>query len=154
MNLRPYNATDLEALVALDEQCFEPLFRFSHASMRSFAEARNACVVLAEVDAALVGFCILHVELSRRRTVGYLVTLDVAAAHSRNGIATSLLRAVEALAIADGCTSIQLHVHAGNTAARAFYQRLGFVTVDEVPDFYAPSIDAVAMRRVLADAGS
>jgi len=58
----------------LDEVCFEEPFRFTHSAMQRFAESRKARAVIAESDAALAGFAILHVE----GTVGYIVTLDVA----------------------------------------------------------------------------
>lgn len=122
--------------------------------MKSFAEAKNACCVVADCGDELAGFCILHVELSRRRVVGYVVTLDVAPQHRRKGLATRMMRAVEQMAVADGCGAIQLHVHTANVAAIRFYEQLGFQRVDELPDFYAPGLDALAMRRALANAES
>jgi ribosomal-protein-alanine N-acetyltransferase len=147
LNLRPYTSADLDTMVALDDVCFAAPFRFSRASMKSFAEAKNACVVVAESGESLAGFCILHVERSRRRTVGYVVTLDVAPEHRRRGLATELMQAVERLAIADECSTMRLHVSAANGAAMSFYERLGFATMHTVESFYGDGLDALAMHK-------
>jgi len=140
-------------MVALDDLCFEPPFRFSRASMKSFAEAKNACVVVAESGddlAELAGFCILHVERSRRKMIGYIVTLDVSAGYRRQGLATELMEAAERLALADGCKSLALHVYTENAAAIAFYQRLGFAYSHTVGSFYAEGLDALVFLKPLA----
>jgi len=96
MEFRGYRADDFEAMFALDEACFAPEFRFSRAMMRRFAEAKKARVVIAEED-GLAGFCVVHVERVAGGCVGYVVTLDVAASFRRSGLATELMRRVEAL---------------------------------------------------------
>jgi ribosomal-protein-alanine N-acetyltransferase len=136
-------------MVALDDVCFVAPFRFSRSSMKSFAEAKNACVVVASSGEELAGFCILHVERSRRRTVGYVVTLDVAPEHRRLGLATGLMQAVERLAVADECSALLLHVHTENAAAISFYERLGFATLHIVEAFYGEGLDALAMHKPL-----
>jgi ribosomal-protein-alanine N-acetyltransferase len=139
-------------MVALDDICFEAPFRFSRASMRAFAQAKNACTVIAESNAELAGFCILHVERSRRRDIGYIVTLDVAPTHRRQGLATQLMHAVEQMAIADGCKSLALHAHTENTSALHFYERLGFAYSDAIPAFYSEGLDALLLHKPLPEA--
>ena len=60
--LRSYESRDLDAIVELDAECFDPPFRFSKTAMRRFAEAENAWVVVAVAEGALAGFCIVHME--------------------------------------------------------------------------------------------
>ena len=77
---------------------------------------------LAERDTA-VGYA-----LARRTSprVGRLTDLYVAPAARRNGVASALVTAgVDALE-AEGVEHLDLEVQAGNTAARAVYQRWGF----------------------------
>jgi ribosomal-protein-alanine N-acetyltransferase len=149
LNLRPYTPADLDAMVALDDACFEKPFRFSRSSMRSFATAKNACSLLAEEDGQLAGFCILHVETSRRRLVGYIVTLDVAPAYRRQGVATELMQAVERVAVAEECSAMLLYVYAENLAAISFYRGLGFATLHTVEGFYGEGLDALVMHKLL-----
>lgn len=140
---------DLDAMVALDDGCFATPFRFNRSAMKRFAEAKNACVVVADSGGELAGFCILHIERPRRKLVGYVVTLDVAPAYRRQGIARQLVEAVARFAASDDCTVLALHVHTGNTVAICFYERLGFEIVGSVEAFYGLGLDALMMRAVL-----
>ena len=149
ISLRPYTPDDLDSLVALDDVCFAAPFRFSRASMRSFAQAKNACSLLAEEDGQLAGFCILHVETSRRRLVGYIVTLDVAPEFRRRGVATELMAGVERVAAAEECSAMMLHVYAENLGAISFYRGLGYSTLHTAVEFYGDGLDAFVMHKLL-----
>jgi ribosomal-protein-alanine N-acetyltransferase len=147
--LRSYRQTDLEAMYALDVICFERLFRFSRAAMRNFAEARNARVTVAERDGQLAGFCILHVEDTEVGRVGYIVTLDVAPAHRRLGVASQLMQAALEQSIGEHCVAIMLHVYTGNADAIRFYQRAGFSFVRLEPMLYGSGLDAQVWQKEL-----
>jgi ribosomal-protein-alanine N-acetyltransferase len=149
LTLRGYRATDLDALHALDVVCFQPPFRFSRTAMRRFAEASNALVVVAEQVGLVTGFCIVHVEQVRRESIGYIVTLDVAPEHRRQGVAQTLMAEAEQQARAAGCTLLALHVHTGNEAALRFYARIGFGAIGLEHDFYGKGLDAQLWRKPL-----
>ena len=131
----------------LDEVCFETPFRFSRAAMRRFAEARRARVVIAELGGELVGFCIVHVETVEREEVGYVVTLDVALAWRRQGLAGMLMERGEAEAREAGCVSMALHVFTGNEAAIRFYERMGYAFWARDEDFYGVGVDGLVYRK-------
>jgi len=126
IELRGYDARDLDAMFRLDEECFEEPFRFTRSAMRQFAESRKARVVIAESVGALAGFAILHAE----GRVGYIVTLDVAAEDA-------------------ACAVVGLHVFVGNEAAIRFYERVGYERVGDVPAFYGDGLDAWVYRKKL-----
>lgn len=149
ITLRSYREDDLDAMYALDVVCFEKPFRFTHGSMRRFAEARKARVVIAEENDARVGFVILHVERAEEGRVGYIITLDVAPEHRRQGLAGELMREAERLASRDGCVAVLLHVFAGNEPAIRFYESHGFVRSHREPDFYGRAIDAWVFEKLL-----
>ena len=149
---RGYRAGDLEAMYALDVVCFEEPFRFSRRDMRAFAEARWAKVVIAEREGVLAGFCIAHVEASKRGGVGYVVTLDVAVEFRRGGLAGRLMERVEGEVRAAGCGEMRLHVFIGNAAAIRFYERTGYEFVMRDEGFYGVGVDALVYRKVLAGA--
>ncbi|QMV19976.1 GNAT family N-acetyltransferase [Granulicella sp. 5B5] len=149
MQLRSYRPSDLDAMVALDDLCFEEAFRFSRAEMRRYAEAKRARVVVAESGAMLAGFCILQVERAAGGPVAYVVTLDVRPELRRQGLASRLMLAAAEQVRRDGCRWMVLHVYTGNAAAIGFYERLGFEVVGTVKGFYGPGRDALAMRAAL-----
>lgn len=149
MVLRGYRDGDLDAMFRLDEVCFETPFRFSRAAMRRFAEARRARVVIAELGGELVGFCIVHVETVEREKIGYVVTLDVALAWRRQGLAGMLMERCEAAAREAGCVSMALHVFPGNEAAIRFYEGMGYAFWARDKDFYGVGVDALVYRKVV-----
>jgi ribosomal-protein-alanine N-acetyltransferase len=142
MQLRGYLPSDLDAMVSLDDICFDPPFRFTRVAMQGFAEAKRAHVVVAESDGELAGFAILHLV----RGDGYVVTLDVAPEKRRIGLATLLMAELEREARRYGCLGLALHVYAGNGSAVRFYERLGFAFQTTVWGFYGEGLDALAYR--------
>jgi ribosomal-protein-alanine N-acetyltransferase len=143
VTLREYRPGDAEAMYALDVACFESVFRFSRRAMRHLAEARGAVTVLAEAEGELVGFCIAHVEAN----TGYVVTLDVAPAWRRRGLAGWLMAEVETKVRAAGAESIALHVFTGNVGAVQFYERMGYDRVGMARGFYGRGLDALVYRK-------
>jgi ribosomal-protein-alanine N-acetyltransferase len=153
MRLREYTESDLAAIFALDEVCFEPPFRFSARVMRQFAEARNALTVVAETETgAIAGFCITHVERAGKGLRAYVVTLDVASQYRRHGVAKRMMERIEQEAIEAGCDSMELHVSVDNHGAIAFYEREGYDRSHLVKGFYGLGRHAYVYRKSLASA--
>ncbi|MFC6647497.1 GNAT family N-acetyltransferase [Granulicella cerasi] len=134
-------------MFALDEVCFTPEFRFSRSSMRRFAEARRARVVIAEAEGVLAGFVIVHLEKMGGTNVSYVVTLDVAPDWRRLGLAARLMH--EAELASTGCAAMLLHVFTGNEDAIRFYERLGFERSHTEEAFYGEGLDAFVYRKRL-----
>ncbi|HZL28472.1 MAG TPA: GNAT family N-acetyltransferase [Acidobacteriaceae bacterium] len=149
MEFRGYRPDDFEAMFRLDEACFGPPFRFSRATMRRFAEAKKARVVVAEQE-GLAGFCVMHVERVPGGCVGYIVTLDVAVAFRRRGLAAELMRRVEDTAREAGCQAMALHVSVGNDGAIRFYERCGYERSARAEGFYGKGGDAWIYRKALS----
>jgi ribosomal-protein-alanine N-acetyltransferase len=145
VTLRGYRAGDWEAMYALDVTCFDPPFRFSRRAMRGFAESRNALCVVAETvaEAEMVGFCIVELE----EQVGYVVTLDVAPAWRRRGLAGRLMIEAENEVRAAGGVGMALHVFTGNVGAVRFYEAAGYERAGSAAGFYGRGVDALVYRR-------
>jgi len=143
--MRNYRLGDWQAMHALDLVCFEPVFRFSRGAMRSFAEAPGAVTVLAEAQGKLAGFCIAQLE---DRT-GYVVTLDVAPAWRRRGLARRLMAEVESRLHSAGAAEMHLHVFTGNAAAIRFYESIGYAQTGVAENFYTQNLHALIYRKQL-----
>jgi len=149
IRLRPYRTNDLDAMHALDVECFDKHFRFSRSAMRRFAEAKKARVVIADDSDALVGFVILDIEDTDEGRFGYIVTLDVSPSHRRRGVAGQLMQDAEREASREGCAAVVLHVFAGNEPAIRFYVGLGFVQSHREIGFYGRGMDAWVFHKAL-----
>jgi [ribosomal protein S18]-alanine N-acetyltransferase len=145
VTLRDYKPGDSEAMFALDLICFEPAFRFSRRAMRGFAEATGAVTVVAEAEGQLVGFCVAQLE----DNLGYVVTLDVAPAWRRQGLARRLMEEVEARARAAGAMGMGLHVFTGNVGAMQFYEGIGYGRIGMAEGFYGRGMDGLVYRKRL-----
>ena len=160
IELRAYQANDLDALQALDAVCFSTAFRFSRAAMRRFAEARNAIVRVAyeplqeDSVSSLAGFCIVHIEVAPgKQKVGYVVTLDVHPRRRGEGLGKRLMGSLEGLAWERGAVAMLLHVSVANAPAIRLYERLGYVRFGVKEQFYAEGGDAFLYRKPLAREG-
>lgn len=153
LQLRGYQSSDLDAMFLLDELCFAAAFRFPRAQMRRFAEAKYARVVIAEVDASLAGFGILHLQQAGPERIGYVMTIDVAPEMRRAGLGAKLMAAMEHHAAEEGCSDVALHVFTGNEAAIRFYEGLGYTRTSVARDFYGNGLDAWIYLKPLGPAG-
>ena len=75
-----------------------------------------------------------------------VLTLAVAPAVRRQGIATALLRAAKDRARALGTRAMFLEVATGNEAALTLYRREGFAAVGRRRRYYADASDALVLR--------
>jgi ribosomal-protein-alanine N-acetyltransferase len=154
ITLREYRGEDLEEIFRLDEVCFAKEFRFGRASMRRFAEAKNAISLVAYIATGvdtylIVGFVIVHVERSRAEQCGYVVTLDVAPEYRLIGLAGRMMDAVEGRAAAAGASCMELHVFAENGAAIRFYEARVYKCLGMQKGFYGGGMDALVYRKEL-----
>ncbi len=79
-----------------------------------------------------------------------VLTLAVAPEARRQGVAGALLAAAMAAAREQAARTMVLEVAIGNTAARALYERAGFVEAGRRPRYYADGGDALILRARLS----
>lgn len=79
-----------------------------------------------------------------------ILTLAVAPAARRQGLARALMAAALAGAAARGAEAMFLEVAAGNAAARALYAGLGFEEVGRRRRYYANGEDALVLRAAIS----
>ncbi len=74
----------------------------------------------------MAGFVWLAIERKDSGVSGFVYDLEIKSEYRRQGHASRALAALEALARAQGATSLGLHVFAFNQAAQTLYHRLGY----------------------------
>ncbi|HEY3849048.1 MAG TPA: GNAT family N-acetyltransferase [Acetobacteraceae bacterium] len=79
-----------------------------------------------------------------------VLTLAVAPGVRRRGVAGALLAGAMAVAREQAARTMVLEVAIGNTAARALYERAGFVEAGRRSRYYADGGDALILRARLA----
>ena len=109
----------------------------------------NPCsLTLAAVDG--VGRLLGYVGLLAVVDEGYITNVAVRPDCRRQGVASSLLQALEARGRARNLTFLTLEVRQSNAPARALYEKLGYVQAGMRRNYYEnPREDAVIMTKTL-----
>ena len=147
MRLRPAEATDVEALLAITREGFETYREFAPEGWEPPEMHAEEVVAIDDVATWIVadegGVPVGHVLLipaTRSRspvddpTLGHLMQLFVRRAHWGGGAATALHAAMLEAAAERGFETLRLVTPAQQWRARRFYEREGWQAVDERDD--------------------
>ena len=123
MNIRPYEETDREAVIALWNQCSlvvpqnDP-HKDIDRKLKVDADLFLVGVVNNDVVATVMGGYEGH--------RGWINYLAVSPDHQRKGYGQTIMKAVEGLILAKGCPKINLQVRNTNQTVIAFYNAIGY----------------------------
>jgi len=146
--VRGVSASDASALTALVRRVLPSPWSLSAIEAAlALPAARGSLVILRpdRPDSAVVGFV-----LARRGPE--LLEIDLVGvdpAHRRAGLARRLLEGLIESEQRAGVREVQLELAAGNVAARALYEGLGFVVVGRRARYYPDGDDALLLTRML-----
>jgi ribosomal-protein-alanine N-acetyltransferase len=137
VTIRPATDQDVSAIVAIEQQELSA----SHWKVDKYqSRLKDGCLLVAEREKRVCGFICAHAVLSDWD----IENLVVAAAFRRRGIADQLLRALMEEPRNGPGTAWLLEVRESNEAARALYEKHGFLEVGRRRGYYRePSEDAV-----------
>jgi ribosomal-protein-alanine N-acetyltransferase len=140
VHLRPMEAADLEAVLAIERRAFRQ--PWSRAFFEKELGASQARLVVALADDAIAGYT------CRWRVADEVHLLNVAVGpESRGlGIGRRLVEAVIEEGRATGARVVYLEVRAGNVVARRLYRDLGFRALGIRRAYYGPGQDAIVME--------
>ena len=109
-----------------------------------FGENRAFSGLVAELENELVGYLLYHfgydTELAAR--VIYIIDLYVADRHRMQGVAASLMTAVESISRDSGVKELLWSVYKLNPRAREFYEKSGAKLIDDLDYMYLEVGDA------------
>jgi ribosomal-protein-alanine N-acetyltransferase len=155
IHLRGVERADLDALFALDQQCFRPGIAYSRAALRYFLNQPRSRSIVAEDDTskAILGFIIAQIYLEHARRIGHIITIDVAPSERRRGLGRTLMQEMLDRLAAEVST-VRLEVAVDNVDAQDFYRRFGFAQTGRIRGFYLGTLDALVMERSLIPVGA
>jgi ribosomal protein S18 acetylase RimI-like enzyme len=123
VNIRPFEARDTEAVVALWQAC--GLVRPQNDPRKDIARklrVNSEWFLVAERGGAIVGVVMAGYEGHR----GWINYLGVAPAARRGGVGRQLMAEAEQRLRAAGCPKINLQVRPDNQDVIRFYEAIGF----------------------------
>jgi ribosomal-protein-alanine N-acetyltransferase len=138
---------DLAGVVALERAAVEA----PHWAEDEYAAALDGgkdyvrrCLFVAESEIGLIGFAVGKVVVD----VAELESVAVDLAARREGVGRTLCEAVIEWCRREGATAVELEVRAASVGAIGLYQRLGFVSVGQRPEYYRGPVDDAALMRL------
>ena len=134
---------DIPQVAAIERQCFpDP---WSERMLREHLDNQCAAALAARgEDGMILGYGGLLVVLDE----GYITNVAVRPEYRRQGIAADILRVFENFARGNRLAFLTLEVRASNAAARALYEKLGYVQAGTRRNYYEhPREDAIIMTR-------
>ena len=129
MHIRPFQATDERALVALWKECgLTRPWNDPHKDIARKLAVQPELFLVGVVDGAVVASVMAGYEGHR----GWVNYLAVAPRFRGKGLARALMQQVERALIERGCPKLNLQVRKSNVEALEFYRHLGYVEDESV----------------------
>jgi ribosomal-protein-alanine N-acetyltransferase len=149
MDIKIENAAmrHLGRLCEIEDQCFEQE-AFTKQQLACLLTDYNTIGLAARVNGEIAGFAIARVDIKRNKLFGHIVTVNVAPAYRRKGIAEKLLREVESALRVRGAKECLLEVRESNVAALSLYQKLGYEKVGKLEKYYG-NAHGLCLKKIL-----
>ena len=136
--IRPAGAPDLDALIAIEDQCF------SAANWTRDDFLKHECLV-AECNGKVAAFIVLQDVFAgdaQNPAEREILNVAVAPEHRRKGLAKALM-----MEVLQRSGEFFLEVRESNSAARQLYRTLGFIEIAQRPNYYqSPDETAIVMK--------
>lgn len=127
VRLRPVAAADIPALLALEEACFEDLWRYDPLSLEEIA-ATHPYFMVAELDGKIVGYQFNALD----GPYGYLIRIGVHPSMSGQGVGVRLMAEAIRFFAQARVTRIMLNTQEENARAHRLYEWFGFVRIPQI----------------------
>jgi ribosomal-protein-alanine acetyltransferase len=145
--LRAAELADLDALVAIENRCFDT-DRLSRRSFRHLLTRGRAATLVAEHGGAVVGYVLVLFSHGTLHARIYSLAVDPAARGL--GLGRDLVEAAEDAAKDQECSEIRLEVRKDNEEAIGLYESLGYRRFGVLAGYYEDHGDALRYRKSLA----
>lgn len=140
---------DVDALVALEQQCFT-LDRLNARNFHWMISRANAALIVAMSDEKLAGYALLLFH--RGTSLARLYSIAVSPAFRGHGLGQRLLDQAQACALERNCAWLRLEVRPDNPAAIGLYEANGYQRFAIVEDYYEDHAQALRFeKRILRD---
>jgi len=144
--IRRATISDLDALVALEQRCFES-DRLSRRSFRHLLTKANAVTFVAEQDRSLAGYVTVLFNAGTSLARLYSIAVDVA--FRGKGVARELIAAAEQAALEGECVVLRLEVRRDNEASLVLFRKRGYRQFGHYPDYYEDHMEALRFEKEL-----
>ncbi|MEM3880946.1 MAG: ribosomal protein S18-alanine N-acetyltransferase [Candidatus Bathyarchaeia archaeon] len=125
----------LDKLYEIEKQCFERE-AFTKQQLAYLLADYNTVGLVARFNDEITGFVMARIGIERNMMFGHILTVNVAPAYRRRGIAQRLLVEIESMLREKGVKECRLEVREDNVAALNLYRKLGYKVVGKLEKYY------------------
>lgn len=144
--IRPARATDVDALVAIENRAFAT-DRISRRSFRTLLERDTVVTLIADVKGQAVGYCM--VLFRKGSGVARLYSLAALPDAGEKGVGRTLLNAAEQAAYDRERLLLRLEVREDGQRAIALYERNAYRRIGREADYYEDGASALRYEKIL-----
>ncbi len=137
----------LDKLYEIEEQCFYQE-AFTKRQIAYLLTDYNTIALVAKADNEIAGFIITQVEIENNTLFGHIITINVASAFRRKGIANRMLQEMETLLKQKGVNECHLEVREDNSAAIKLYQNSGYQKMSKLEKYYGKA-HGLYLKKIL-----
>ena len=145
LTLRPYQRSDFESLVSIDQACFPKTIAYGRQEMKTYLQSEGSHCIIAEIRGTIAGFILTE----RLTELAHIITLDVLESYRRQSVGSSLLQAAEREAATHGATLMYLETATTNKAAIALWKKHGYRETGTIENYYGRGQNAFEMQKRL-----
>ena len=148
--LRPYQRSDFEALVSIDQACFPKTIAYGRREMKSYLQSEGSHCIVAEIPGPANPKMIAGFILTERvGELAHIITLDVLEIYRRQSVGSLLLQAAEREAASEGAACMYLETATTNKAAIALWKKHGYRETGTIENYYGRGQNAFEMQKPL-----
>ncbi|MEM1683087.1 MAG: N-acetyltransferase [Ignisphaera sp.] len=155
VKIRPATRDDLDDIIAINIECLPEHYPYSF--WLEHLEKWSDIFYVAEVNGHIVGYTLSRIEegvtfcKGGKGRIGHIVSVAVKEEYRGRGLATAMLSAVMyVLQNMYNVEEIHLEVRISNTKAIRLYEKLGFIKMAQIKNYYLDGEDSYIMVKNLA----
>lgn len=139
--IRPYKESDIPSIAEIEKECFSQPWSIN--ALHEFTENPFGRIIIAELAGKVAGY-VTYSEIFEELQIA---NVAVSESFRRIGLGKRLIDNLIDIGNNKNAEIITLEVRTSNIAARALYEKCGFVSVGERKNFYSnPTENAVLMN--------
>jgi len=147
--IRPAEAGDIEALLVVEQQCFNvyyyAFYTFDRKDFEFYLDDPETLFLAATLDGRLVGYVLGPVETWRSPPAAHIDSIAVLPPMQRRGVGSRLIESFLQEVRRIGGEMVTLEVSPANEAGLAFFARYGFGKVHRLRNYYGKGLHGILM---------
>jgi ribosomal-protein-alanine N-acetyltransferase len=149
IEVRRADGRDMEALLAIEQQCFNvyyyDYYMLDRRDFEFYLQDTDSLFLVAAQGTHVIGDILGPVDSWRSPPSAHIDSIAVRPEAQKKGIGSLLLRSFTGEVRRQGGTRVTLEVSTANEAGLAFFTRHGFREIRRLPDYYGKGLPALLM---------